>query len=254
MGGRLDGKVAIITGGAGGIGLATAKLFCREGARVSLFDLDQAALDAAAAQAGIEQALPLRVDITSDEQVLAAVDRTAAHFGKLDVLVNCAAVREYHALADAPAESWARIIQVNMLGTAACSRAAIPHLRRAGSGSVVNVSSVYGVVGRQGMGQYDATKAAILAMTRVLAAEEAAHGIRANAICPGSVLTPFTLGRAKVRSMTEEELRARGAAPSLLGRWAEPEEIAYPILWLASDEASFVTGAVLMIDGGLSAI
>jgi meso-butanediol dehydrogenase/(S,S)-butanediol dehydrogenase/diacetyl reductase len=104
------------------------------------------------------------------------------------------------------------------------------------------------------MGQYDATKAAILALTRALAAEEAQHGVRVNAVCPGSTLTPFTLGRAKARGMTEEELRSKGFAPSLLNRWATPEEIAYPVLWLASDEASFITGAVLMADGGLSAV
>jgi meso-butanediol dehydrogenase/(S,S)-butanediol dehydrogenase/diacetyl reductase len=104
------------------------------------------------------------------------------------------------------------------------------------------------------MGQYDATKAAILGLTRALAAEEARYGVRVNAVCPGSTLTPFTLSRAKARGMTEKDLREKGFAPSLLNRWATPEEIAYPVLWLASDEASFITGAVVMADGGLSAI
>jgi len=140
------------------------------------------------------------------------------------------------------------------MGCANCCKAALPQLRKSGGAGIVNVSSVYGVVGRAGMGQYDATKAAILALTRALAVEEARYGIRVNAVCPGSTLTPFTLGRAKTRGMSEEELKANGAAPSLLNRWAEPEEIAYPILWLASDEASFITGATLMVDGGLSTI
>jgi meso-butanediol dehydrogenase/(S,S)-butanediol dehydrogenase/diacetyl reductase len=157
-------------------------------------------------------------------------------------------------MAEAPEESWQRIIATNILGVANCCQAALPVLRRASGASIVNMSSVFGVVGRKGMGQYDATKAAILGLTRALAAEEARYGVRVNAVCPGSTLTPFTLSRAKARGMTEADLREKGFAPSLLNRWATPEEIAYPVLWLASDEASFITGAVLMADGGLSAI
>ena len=163
-------------------------------------------------------------------------------------------MREYVSIAEATEESWKRIIATNIVGVANCCQAVLPTLRRARGGSIVNVSSVFAVVGRKGMGQYDATKAAILSLTRALAAEEAQHGIRVNAVCPGSTLTEFTLGRAKARGMTEEELRLKGFAPSLLNRWATPEEIAYPVLWLASDEASFITGAVFMADGGLSAV
>lgn len=116
------------------------------------------------------------------------------------------------------------------------------------------MSSVYAVVGRVGMGQYDATKAAVLALTRVLAVEEAPHGVRVNAVCPGSTITPFTIPRTAARGFTVEQLRTRGVTDTPIGRWAEPEEIAYPILWLASDEASFITGATLMVDGGLSIV
>jgi 2-hydroxycyclohexanecarboxyl-CoA dehydrogenase len=115
------------------------------------------------------------------------------------------------------------------------------------------VSSVFAIAGRQNMGQYDASKAAILALTRVLACEEAKFGIRVNAICPSSTWTPWTYGRAEARGMSLEELKAKGAVPCLLGRWAEPEEVAFPILWLASSEASFITGAALPVDGGLTA-
>jgi len=258
MAGRLHGKIAMITGGGGGIGAATGRLFCREGAKVALVDIDKKKVEQQAAQLSQEivsaQILPLIADVSRREQIGDAVSRAVAEFGGLDVLVNNAAAREYFPLAEAPEESWQRIIATNILGVANCCQAALPALRRASGASIVNMSSVFGVVGRKGMGQYDATKAAILGLTRALAAEEAQHGVRVNAVCPGSTLTPFTLARAKSRGMTEEELRVKGFAPSLLNRWATPEEIAYPVLWLASDEASFITGAVLMADGGLSAI
>jgi 2-hydroxycyclohexanecarboxyl-CoA dehydrogenase len=258
MAGRLDGKIAMITGGASGIGAATARLFCREGAKVALVDIDGIKIDEEAAQISREivssQMLPIIADVSSREQSAEAIARTVAQFGGLDVLINNAAVREYFSLAEATEESWKRIIATNIVGVANCCQAILPTLRRTRGASIVNVSSVFAVVGRKGMGQYDATKAAILALTRALAAEEAQHGVRVNAVCPGSTLTPFTLGRAKARGMTEEELRLKGFVPSLLNRWATPEEIAYPVLWLASDEASFITGAVLMADGGLSAV
>jgi meso-butanediol dehydrogenase/(S,S)-butanediol dehydrogenase/diacetyl reductase len=258
MSGRLDGKIAMITGGAGGIGAATARLFCREGAKVALVDIDRKQVEAEAAQMSREisssQILPLAADVASRDQIVEVVSQTVGEFGALNVLVNNAAVREYFSLAEASEESWQKIIATNILGVANCSQAALPALRKAGAASIVNLSSVFGVVGRKGMGQYDATKAAILSLTRTLATEEAEHGVRVNAVCPGSTLTPFTLGRAKTRGMTEDELREKGFAPALLNRWATPEEIAYPILWLASDEASFITGSALMVDGGLSAI
>jgi 2-hydroxycyclohexanecarboxyl-CoA dehydrogenase len=258
MAGRLNGKIAMITGGAGGIGAATADLFCREGAKVALVDIDGKRVEQEAAQLSRKilssQILPIIADVSSREQTGEAVARTVAEFGGLDVLVNNAAAREYFLLAEAPEESWQRIIATNILGVANCCQAALPALRRAERASIVNVSSVFGVVGRKGMGQYDATKAAILGLTRALAVEEAEHGVRVNSVCPGSTLTPFTLGRAKARGMTKGDLRLKGFAPSLLNRWATPEEIAYPVLWLASEEASFITGAVLMADGGLSAI
>jgi meso-butanediol dehydrogenase/(S,S)-butanediol dehydrogenase/diacetyl reductase len=258
MAGRLHGKIAMITGGASGIGAATARVFCREGAKVALVDIDKKRVEEQAVELCREitssQILPLTADVSSREQTGEAVLRAVTEFGGLDVLVNNAAAREYFPLAEAPQESWQRIIATNILGVTNCCQAALPALRRAGGASIVNMSSVFGVVGRKGMGQYDATKAAIIGLTRALAAEEAQHGVRVNAVCPGSTLTPFTLGRAKARGMTEEELKEKGFAPSLLNRWATPEEIAHPVLWLASDEASFITGTVLMADGGLSAI
>ncbi|HEY3302658.1 MAG TPA: SDR family NAD(P)-dependent oxidoreductase [Candidatus Binatia bacterium] len=258
MAGRLDSKIALITGAAGGIGSATARLFCREGAAVALVDMDRDKLDQTAAEIHLQipgaRVKAIVADVSVAEDTARTLAETLAEFGQLHVLVNNAAAREFYPLAEASEQSWKRIIGTNLMGCANCCKAALPALRKAGRASIVNVASVYGVVGRAGMGQYDATKAAILALTRALAVEEARYGIRVNAVCPGSTLTPFTLGRAKTRGMSEEELKQKGAAPSLLDRWAQPEEIAYPILWLASDEASFITGATLMVDGGLSAI
>lgn len=256
MSGRLAGKSAIITGGAGGIGLATAQLFLAEGARVTLIDRDRAALDAAIAalpqnlRAGCVGAV---CDIANETATERTIADTVASVGRLDVLVNNAALREYHRLADASAKSWTTIIAVNIVGTSNVTKACLPFLRRMRRGAIVNVASAFAIVGRAGMGQYDATKAAIVAMTKALAIEEAANGIRVNAICPGSVLTPFTQGRAALRGLSTAELIATGYVKCPLDRWGRPEEIAPPILWLASDEASFITGAVLAVDGGLSA-
>ena len=143
---------------------------------------------------------------------------------------------------------------MNLIGTANYCRAALPLLRRSGSGSIVNVSSCYAVTGRKGMGIYDATKAAQLALTRTLAHEEAVHGVRVNAVCPGSTLTDFHVAKAESAGKSVEQLKTERQDTSLLGRWATPMEIAYPILWLASPEASVITGATLMADGGLSAM
>jgi meso-butanediol dehydrogenase/(S,S)-butanediol dehydrogenase/diacetyl reductase len=130
-------------------------------------------------------------------------------------------------------------------------KAAVVELRRGGKASIVNMSSCYGVTGRRGMPIYDATKAALLSLTRTLACEEAARGIRVNAVCPGGTLTPFTIGRGVAAGRNPEDMRQDVKPESLLRRWAMPEEIAYPVLWLASDESSYITGTTIMVDGGL---
>lgn len=257
MSGRMEGKVALVTGGAGGIPSACGRLFCAEGAAVALVDVDgdRAKQTAETIRGEMQGAriIGLAADTASEHDAAKAVEATVAEFGALSTVVNAAAVRVYGQLADVSAESWARIIDVNLLGVANFCRAAMPHLRDAQGASIVNVSSVFGVIGRTDMGQYDATKAAVVSMTRTLACEEAQRGVRVNVVCPGSTWTPFTSGRAKERGLTEEELRTRGMmAGGLIGRWAQPEEIAYPIMFLASDEASFITGSVLMVDGGFS--
>jgi NAD(P)-dependent dehydrogenase (short-subunit alcohol dehydrogenase family) len=251
---RLAGRSAIVTGGAGGIGGATGLAFCEEGASVLLVDPDTDAL--ADVLATIRRTVPdakvegAALDVSNEEACIAAVAQAKDAFGTVDILVNNAGIRSYEPLAEAKAETWQRVLAVNLLSYAYMAKAALPELRRAGNGSIVNISSTYGVTGRAGMGQYDATKAGIIAMTRTLAFEEAEHGVRANSLCPGYTLTPFHIRRAETAGQSEAELRAAPVADCIMKRWCDPREIALPILWLASDEASYITATNLMVDGG----
>jgi NAD(P)-dependent dehydrogenase (short-subunit alcohol dehydrogenase family) len=252
----MAGRVALITGGGGGIGAATGRLFAEEGAAVALVDPDGTAVEAAAREIAAAvpgaPALALVADVAQEPEARRVVDATVNRLGALHCLVNVAGVRVYTPLAEAQAADWERILGVNVLATAYCCKAAIPALRAAGGATIVNVSSVYGVMGRAGMGQYDTTKAAVLGFTRALAVEEAPHGIRVNAVCPGGTITPYHIRRAASQGVSEAELRTQRKEANLLGRWAEPREVAFAILFLACDESSFVTGATLMVDAGKS--
>jgi 2-hydroxycyclohexanecarboxyl-CoA dehydrogenase len=254
MHGRLADKVAIITGGAGGIGAATGLLFCEEGARVALVDSDADAMRATLAE--IRAAVPgarvidVVTDVSREEAAVAAVDAARQALGAIDVLVNLAGIRAYEPLAESKRETWERILGVNLLSYVWFTKAAIVDLRNSRHGSVINVSSTHGVNPRGGTGQYDATKAAIISLTKTLAFEEAKHGVRANALCPGLTLTPFHERRFAAAGRTRQDIDNQGRDGCLLGRWASPREVAYPILWLASEESSYMTGSVLMVDGG----
>ena len=252
--GRLDGRVAIITGGAGGIGAATGRLFCEEGASVVLVDHEAGAMQAACAgirsQVSGAQVHDVIADVGVEESAAKIVAAAKSRFGRIDVLVNNAGIRSYEPLAEAKRETWERIIAVNLLSYAYLAREALPALRASGRGSIVNVSSMHAFIPRAGMGQYDVTKSGIVSMTRTLAFEEARHGVRVNAVCPGATFTPFHQKRFAAEGRTQEEIDAIAARCCLLQRWAAPREIAHPILWLASDEASYVTGSALMADGG----
>lgn len=252
---RMMGRRALVTGAGAGIGAATAFAFCREGASVLLVDRDEAALQRSCAM--ISSELPdarlayLCADVSDEAAAAAAVAKAVQAWGGLDTLVNNAAMRNYSAAGDATPQEWQAMVAVNLVGMSNYCRAALPALRASGQGSIVNVSSCYAVTGRKGMALYDATKAAQLAYTRSLAFEETVHGVRANAVCPGSTLTEFHVQRAERGGKSVEQLRSERRDTSLIGRWASPEEIAMPILWLASSEASFITGTTLMVDGGL---
>ena len=251
---RLQGKVAIITGGAGGIGSAVGRLFCEQGARIALVDLPQSPLAKVAAAIRAEvpgaEVLEIAMDVSAEASARAIVAQTTGRFGALHVLVNNAGIRAYEPLAEAQAETWEAILATNLLSYAFLIREALPALRASGHGSIVNVSSTHAVNPRAGMGQYDVAKAGIVSMSRTLAFEEAAHGVRVNAVCPGLTLTPFHVKRAQGSGRSEADLRAEQVDHNLQRRWADPREVAYPILWLASDEASFVTASTLMVDGG----
>lgn len=259
MGERLAGKVVLVTGGGGGIGEATARLCHEEGASVALVDIDEEA--AAHAAHGIDPSgahtIALGAALQQEPEAERAVRETVARFGKLDVLANVAGVRVYGPITEASPQSWQRILESNLLATAYCAKFAIPEMVRGGGGSIVNVSSVFAVAGRSGMAQYDATKGALLSLTRAMACDHAEQHIRVNAVCPGATITTFhARRRAAATGTTLEvamaELEAEGLPGALINRQAHPREIAYGILFLASDEASYITGATLMIDGGLS--
>jgi meso-butanediol dehydrogenase/(S,S)-butanediol dehydrogenase/diacetyl reductase len=253
---RVEGKIALITGGGSGIGAATGELICAEGGKAMLVDANPDAL--ANTLKGIAERVPgaevsiFVADVADASKATRAVEQTLQAFGRLDILVNNASMRNYSAIADAEPAEWQATVGVNLIGAANYCRAALPALRKSDRASIVNVSSAYAVSGRKGMGLYDATKAGMLAMTRTLAFEEAPYGVRVNAVCPGSTLTNFHVSRAQAAGKSVEKLKTERQTTSLLARWATPREIAWPILWLASDEASFITGTTLMVDGGLS--
>jgi 2-hydroxycyclohexanecarboxyl-CoA dehydrogenase len=251
---RLAGKIAIITGAAGGIGSATALLFCEEGASLVMVDLPDSPLQDVVD--GILKKIPsaqieiVFADVGQEASLKLIADSAMRRFEKIDILVNNAGVRAYEALAQTTASTWEKILSVNLLSYAYLIRECLPYLRASKQASVINISSTHAVNPRIGMGQYDVAKAGIVSLTKTLAFEEAVHGIRVNAVCPGLTLTPFHVKRAQADGKTEQDLRQEDVTHNIQKRWSEPREIAYPILWLACNEASFVTGSVLMVDGG----
>ena len=250
--GRLDGKVAAVTGGASGIGEATVRLFVAEGARVAFADRDGARGSEVAEQIRARGGEILFVEARMERQAEAQafIRRTVERFGRLDILVNNAAIRLYHTVADASEESWDTIWGVNVKGYAFCAQAAVPVMRRFGKGSIVNIASNSAVIASYHSVQYDTTKAAVTGLTRAMARDHAEDGIRVNALCPGPTLTPFHRRRAAEAGKSLEEFREEFGRPTMLKRPAEPPEIAACVLFLASDEASYVTGACLFADGG----
>lgn len=248
---RLQDKVAVITGGGGGIGSAAGRIFCQEGAKVALIDRDQAIVQEVVER--IRNEIPdahvagFVADLAQESEAERVIKEISSTFDGVDILVNNVGIRTYDAIVDAPWEKWDAIIRVNLLSFVSMCRAALPALRRSGRGSIINVSSMHGVYGRKESGAYDATKAGVLALTRTLAFEENENGIRVNSLCPGYTRTPYHVNRLGETQVDEL------VPPCVMRRWAAPEEMAYPMLWLASDEASYVTAAAFMIDGGYPA-
>ena len=250
--GRLEGKVALISGGARGMGAAEARLFAGEGARVVIADiLDDAGkrVEAEIAESG-GKAVYARLDVTSEDGWRRAVQTAVDRFGRLDVLVNNAGIGgNWGKIDDTSVEQWDEMMDVNAKGVFLGTKVAIPEMRRAGGGSIVNISSQLGLVGSDfANAEYHASKGAVRLLTKAAAIQYAGEGIRVNSVHPGPVVTPMT---EKARSDPEMSKTIVGRIP--LGRYGEPEEVAYAVLFLASDESSYLTGSELVIDGGWTA-
>lgn len=250
---RLKGKVAVVTGGAAGIGRATAILFAEEAAKVVIADLDAAAGGQvlAAIKKNGGEAIFVRTDISQEEDARRLAEEAVAAFGRIDVLVNNAAAFVLKGL-EATVEEWKRSLEVNVIGTALVSRFAVEKMKDKG-GAIVNLGSISGFVAQPSFVTYSATKAALLQMTRNMAMDLAPFKIRVNCVCPGTILTNASQDHMRRMGMTQEQFMAEESPKHLLGRVGEPREVAYAILFLACDEASFITGTHLMVDGGYTA-
>lgn len=252
---RLQGKRALITGGGTGIGRATAELFAREGAQVAVSGRRPAELEAtvAAVSALGRRALAIPGDVSRPADAERMVEATVAAFGGLDVLVNNAGIIVRNASVTSVAlEDWQRVLDVNLTGAFLVSRFALAEMVRAGrGGAVVNVSSVSGLLGDPALAPYNAAKGGLNLLTKNMALDYARHGIRVNAVCPGRVATPMPRSRLRPGEDWEATL-ARWGQNIPLGRVGRPEDVAQAILFLASDEAAWITGTLLVIDGGAS--
>jgi NAD(P)-dependent dehydrogenase (short-subunit alcohol dehydrogenase family) len=252
---RLAGRSAIVTGGAAGIGLAIARAFVREGANVSLIDIDGSKAEASAAELATDgrRVVGFGASVTDEATVASVVDQARAALGGIDILVNNAGIACFGRVDDTSLADWERVMAVNVTGTFLVSRAVVPLMLEGGRGAIVNLGSVAGLVGIGGMAAYCAAKGAVVNLTRQMSADYAGKGIRVNCICPGTVGST-DLGRSLLGSDTSEAAMARRLAKYPIGRFGEPEEIAAAALFLVSDEASFVTGAAFSVDGGMTSI
>jgi NAD(P)-dependent dehydrogenase (short-subunit alcohol dehydrogenase family) len=242
---RLKDKVCLVTGAASGIGQACAAALRREGALVVGVDLT-----------GREDPdLPvLPADVTEEAQLTRAFAEVIRRHGRIDVLVGSAGINVHGTVVDTPPEVWDRVFAVNVKGTYLACRAAVPLMQRQGGGSIVLIASNYGLVGGRNYAAYSASKGAIVLLTKAMALDHAADKIRVNCICPGTVETPMVTGPMQALSAAEiAAVNARRKQQHPLGRIGQPAEIAAGVVYLASDEASFVTGAALAIDGGFTA-
>ena len=252
---RLQNKVAIVTGGSVGIGQATAVLFAEEGAKVVIANPSEPSGEQTAqdirAQGG--EAIFVQVDISNEDDCRHACDEAVRVFGHLDILVNNGAVFILKGL-EATVADWQRMLSVNVMGTALMAKYASEYMKAAGGGSIVNLGSISSFVAQPSFITYSSTKGAILQMTRNMAMDLAPYNIRVNCVCPGTILTRASEEHMARVGMTKEEFIAAEAPKHLLNRVGAPREVAYPILFLASDEASFITGTHLMVDGGYTTV
>jgi NAD(P)-dependent dehydrogenase (short-subunit alcohol dehydrogenase family) len=248
---RLKGKVALITGGTSGIGSATAIRFAKEGAAVTITgrnaERGEDVVQEIAAAGG--EALFVRADVRSAADCRNAVERTLERFGKIDILFNNAGVFHPRTIPDCSEEEWDETIESSLKGAFLMSKYTLPSMIERGSGSIIHTSSGWGILGGNGAAAYCAAKGGLVVMAKAMAIDHGPQGIRVNCVCPGDVLTPMLHDDAKKRGMSWDDYAA-GAADRPLGRIGTVDEIADAVLFLASDESSFVTGESLVVDGG----
>jgi NAD(P)-dependent dehydrogenase (short-subunit alcohol dehydrogenase family) len=248
-----NGRVALVTGAAGGIGRATSQAFFDDGYAVAVTDVDEAGAKAAAAEIDPsgERALGVLGDVTSTASVDAMVAATTERFGRLDALVNVAGVVGPGRSEELPDAEWDRLIAIHLTGAFKCARAAFGALEASGAGAIVSISSIAGRTGFSQRVSYCAAKAGIEGLTRALAVEWAKRGVRVNAVAPGHVLTPMLTKSLEIGSVTQETIAARTQRIPM-GRYAQAEEIAAAILFLCSPAASYITGETLCVDGAIT--
>ncbi|MFN7259970.1 MAG: beta-ketoacyl-ACP reductase [Cyclobacteriaceae bacterium] len=241
---RLNNKVALITGGANGIGLATAQRFAKEGAKIILWDLSEKGKTVVEdlKKQGYE-AIFSKISVADQEQVFQGVSDAHKHFGRIDILINNAGITKDRTLLKMSKQEWDDVISVNLTGVFNCTQAVVPFMKEQNYGRIVSASSNVAIRGNYGQTNYVATKSAIIGMTKVWALELGRFGITANCIAPGFIQTAMT-------DAMPEEVRKQSLAHIPVGKWGLPEDIANGYLYLASDEASFVSGICLTIDGG----
>jgi cyclopentanol dehydrogenase len=247
---RLQNKVALISGGAKGMGAVEAKLFAKEGAKVVIGDVLEAEgkqIEAAINETGGE-CLFVPLDVTDENQWNEAVAATLGRFGKLDILINNAGIFRTNAVEETSSAEWDQVMDINAKGVFLGAKAAIPAMREAGGGSIINLSSVAGLVGAAYSSAYSASKGAVRLFTKSTAIQYATDGVRCNSIHPGVIQTDMTK-----EAIADSQFKAQRLDPTPLARLGQPEDVAYGALYLASDESSFVTGAELVIDGGWTA-
>lgn len=254
----LENKVALVTGAGSGIGESIARVFARQGARVIVADVQGDAAEEVSTtireSGGFAQAQLL--DVTDEEQVTTTFQAIVKRLGHLDILVNNAGVSHVGTILETSTADWERVLRVNAFGSFLCAREAIRQMlaQQPAGGNIIQIASVAGMVGLENRFPYSTSKGAVISMTRSIAMDFVTKGIRCNAICPGTVQTPFVEGYlARDYPGREDEVRQQLHARQPIGRMGQPEEIANAALYLASDEAAFVTGSLLVIDGGLTA-
>lgn len=255
MSGSLKDKCAIVTGGASGIGFATAAAFAREGARIAIIDIDRQRIDEAVShlRKGGADADGFTASVTDDGAVRSAINDIGRKLGQPDVLMNNAGAACFGRVDQTETRDWERVFATNVGGSFVVSRAVLPGMLERRRGAIINVGSVAGLAGIPNMAAYCAAKGAVVSLTRQMAADYSQHGIRVNCICPGTV-ADTQMGRSLLGADTSPEIKAKRLAKYPIGRFGEPAEIAAAAVFLAGDAASFVTGAVFAVDGGMTAI